>query len=62
MQFFLKNVKKIKIKNVTPALQLRSSQWSITANLWSLPAHIYNVTIIVTSGFSKKSFLLLFYI
>ena len=26
----------------------------ITANLWSLTAHIYHVKIIMTSGFSKK--------
>ena len=33
---------------------------SITANLWSLTAYIYHIMIIVTAGFSKKSFLLLF--
>ena len=32
-----------------------ASQWSITANLWPLIAHIYHVMIIVTGGFYKKS-------
>ena len=40
-----------------PVLQIRDSQQSITANLWPLTAHIYYVMIIVTSGFSKKSFI-----
>ena len=35
---------------------IRASQQSITANLWPLTAHIYHVMIIVTGGFSKKSF------
>ena len=42
------------------ALQIRAGQRSITASLWPLTAHIYHVMIIVTGGFSKKSFLLLF--
>ena len=37
-------------------LQIRTSQQSITANLWDLIAHIYHVMTIVISGFSKKSF------
>ena len=37
-------------------LQIRGGQQSITANLWPLTAHIYHVMIIVTGGFSKKSF------
>ena len=38
------------------ALQIRASQWSITANLQPLNAHIYHVMIIVTGCFAKKSF------
>ena len=38
------------------ALQIRASQWSIAANLWPLTTHIYHIMIIVTGGFSKKSF------
>ena len=37
-------------------LQIRAGQWSITPNLWTLTAHIYDVVIIVITGFSKKSF------
>ena len=37
-------------------LQIRTSQQSITANLWDLITHIYHVMTIVISGFSKKSF------
>ena len=43
-------------KMIKPALQIRASQQSITASLWPLTAHIYHVMIIVTRGFSKKSF------
>ena len=39
------------------ALQVRVGQRSITANLWPLTTHIYHIMIIVTIGFSKKSFL-----
>ena len=42
------------------ALQIRVGQWSITASLWPLTAHIYHVMIIVSGGFSKKFFSLLF--
>ena len=35
-----------------------AGQRSITANIWSLNTYIY-VMVIVTSGFSKKSFFLL---
>ena len=38
------------------ALQIRAGQRSITTNIWPLTAHIYHVIIIVTGGFSKKSF------
>ena len=38
------------------ALQIRAAQQSITANLWPLTTNIYHVMIIVTGGFSKKSF------
>ena len=41
------------------ALKIRAGQRSITANLWSLTANTYHVMIIVTGGFSEKSFLLL---
>ena len=37
-------------------LQIRASQGSITVNLQPLTAHVYHVMIIVTGGFSKKSF------
>ena len=48
-------------ENVNPALQIRASQQSITANLPPLTAHIYHVMIIVTSDFSKKSFFYYYY-
>ena len=43
---------------IQAALQIRAGQRSITANLWLWPliAHIYHVMIIMTGGFSKKSF------
>ena len=40
----------------TPVLHIRTGQQSITTNFQPLTAHIYQVMIIVTSGFSKKSF------
>ena len=40
-------------------LQIRASQGSITVNLQPLTAHVYHVMIIVTGGFSKKSFFFL---
>ena len=45
---------------IVPALQIRTSQRSITAKLRPLAAHIYHVMIIMTGEFSKKCFLLLF--
>ena len=42
------------------ALQVRAGQRSITANLWPLITHVYHVMILVTSGFSKKSFFVIF--
>ena len=42
--------------HISSGLQIRTSQWSITANLCPFTAHIYHVMIIVTGGFSKKSF------
>ena len=42
------------------ALQTRTGHWLITANLWSLTAHIYHVMIIVNGGLSKKYLWLLF--
>ena len=44
------------------ALQIRTTQRSITANFRSLTAHIYHLIIIVTGGFSKKSFLLILFL
>ena len=41
---------------ITTALQIRAGQRSITVNLPPLTAHIYHVMIIVTGGFSSKSF------
>ena len=38
------------------ALQIRTDQRSITTNLWPLTAYIHHVIIIVTGGFSKKTF------
>ena len=38
------------------ALQIRAGQRSIATNFWPLTAHINHVMIIVTGGFSKKSF------
>ena len=43
---------------VVAVLQIRAGQRSITANLRPLIAHIYYIMIIVTGGFSNKSFLL----
>ena len=40
-------------------LQLRAGPRSTTTNLWSLTTHIHHVMIIVTSGFSKKSFFII---
>ena len=39
------------------ALQIRASKQLITANVWPLTAHIYHVMIVMTGGFSNKSFL-----
>ena len=44
----------------TTVLQIRAGQRSITANLWPLTAHIFHVMIIVTGGFFKKSFFIIF--
>ena len=43
------------------ALQISAGQQPITTSLWPLITHICHVTIIVTGGFSKKSFLLLIF-
>ena len=42
-------------------LQIKASQQSITTNLWLLIAHICHVMIIVTGGFSKKSFFIIIF-
>ena len=54
----LKLKKKIKKNYCITTLQIRAGQRSIPANIWPLTTHIYHVMIIVTSGFSKKCFLL----
>ena len=56
--------KRIKVKfheykTIISALQIMAGQRSITTNLQSLNAHTYHAMIIVTSGFFKKSFLLI---
>ena len=43
------------------ALQIRAVHRSITRNLWPLTAYIYHVMIIVTGGFSKKSFFIIIF-
>ena len=43
------------------ALQIRANQQSITANLWNLTAYIYHALIIVTGGFSKKTFFIIIF-
>ena len=43
-------------KLLRAALQIMASQWPITANLWPLTTHIYQVMIIVNSGFSRNFF------
>ena len=43
----------------TPALQIRAAQQSITANPWPLTALFYQIMIIVTNGFSKKTFFII---
>ena len=45
---------------ICAALQIRAGQWSLTANLWPLSAHIYHVMIMMTGGFSKKSIFIIF--
>ena len=52
-----KRAKKVWNQN-TVALQIRTGQWSITANLWPLTAHVYDVMIIVTVTFPRNLFLL----
>ena len=48
------------ISSLSAALQIRASQRPITANLWPLTAHICHVMIIVTGGFSRNLFLIIF--
>ena len=50
--------------NIFPlsVLQVRAGQRSITANIWPLTTHIYHVMIIVTGGFSNKSYYYYFYV
>ena len=43
------------------ALQIRAGQQSITVNLQPLTTHIYHVMIIVTGGFSEKSFFIIIF-
>ena len=42
-------------------LQIRADRRSITANLWPLTAYIYHAMIIVTGGFSKKTFFIIIF-
>ena len=48
------------ISSLSAALQIRASQRPITANLWPLTAHICHVMIIVTGGFSRNLFFIIF--
>ena len=41
-------------------LQIKASQWSITPNPWLLTTYFYHIMTIVTGGFSKKSFFIIF--
>ena len=41
------------------AFQIWADQQSITTNLWPLTAHIYQLMIIVTGGFSKESYFII---
>ena len=43
------------------ALQIRTNQLSISANLWPLIAYIYQVMIIVTGGFPKKTYFIIIF-
>ena len=52
--------RKLKSSGIGTALQIRAGRRSITASLRPLTAHIYHVMIIMTGGFSVKSFLSLF--
>ena len=40
-------------------LEIKNGQQLITVNPWSLSAHFYHIMIIVTGGFSKKSFFII---
>ena len=51
---------KLKIQFKYSVLQIRASQRLTTTNLWPLPAPVYNVMVIVTGVFSKKSFFIVF--
>ena len=47
------------IFDIDTTLQIRDGQRSITTNLRPLTSHMYHVMIIVTGGFSNKSFFVL---
>ena len=49
------------IKMVQSVLQISAGHRTITAILWPLTAHLYHVMITVTSGFTKKRFLLILF-
>ena len=55
---YIRALTQVIVSTKNAALQIKAGQRSITAKLWPLTAHIYHVMIIVTSGSSKKSFLL----
>ena len=44
-----------------PMLQIRASQQSITANLWTLTGHIYDEMIILIGCFSSESFFIIIF-
>ena len=53
--------KRIACPASSAALQIRVGQRSITASVWPLTTHIYQVMIIMAGGFSRKSFYYYFY-
>ena len=54
--FILDFVKGVPKNNIPSVLPIRDDQRSITTNSQLLNNYIYHVMIIVTGGFSKKSF------
>ena len=58
--YYISMMKPLAAKNSLSisVLQIKTSQQSITTNFWPLTAHKYHIMIIVTGGFSKKSFII----